>query len=122
MAHGLLPFIPLLSISYGGRTMRFAAWPGSVHSHGEDYAPHPFMFVFDEWNQPTAWTRVEIHLDHPALMMTFPAPFSGASSLEATIQLVAERDPDRTLYRFDGVLLLDGDKIYFELRANPPRE
>jgi hypothetical protein len=46
MAKDLQSLIPLLTVSHGETTVRRAAWPESIWSHGEQYEPHPFMFVF----------------------------------------------------------------------------
>jgi hypothetical protein len=109
--------IPLLTIVRDGRTVRLAAWPKSILSHGIDYEPHPFLFVFDEWGKPTAWSRVEIHLEHGVLL---PMPSREESFIEATVQLVAEPDHERILHRFEGVLTFEEGKVYFKPRPKTP--
>lgn len=121
MAKDLRSLIPLLTISRDGITVRFAAWPKSIRSHGEQYEPFPFMFVWDEWETLTTSKRVEIHLDHSAIAAAFPTPFPGEGSVDATVQFVTERDREGILHRFDGVLTFDDDKIYFQpVGLEPP--
>ena len=120
MAKDFRSLIPLLTISHDGTTVRFAAWPESIRSHGEQYEPFPFMFVLDEWNTLTAWKRVEIHLDQSAVTAAFSAPFPGESPIKASVQVVTEQDRDSILQRVDGVLTFDEDKVYFEPLPKPP--
>ncbi|MEP6959415.1 MAG: hypothetical protein ABI980_11860 [Nitrospirota bacterium] len=118
MAKDLLSLIPLLTVSRGGTTVRCTTWPESICSHGEQYEPHPFMFVLGGKGRPTTWKRVEIYLD-PAVM--FPTPFPGEGSINATVQFVTDRDREDIIQRFDGVLTFDEDKIYIEpVRLVPP--
>jgi len=118
MASDLRSLIPLLTVSHGGTTVRCAAWPESICSHGEQYAPHPFMFVLGGEERPSAWKRVEIYLDRAAI---FPTPFPGEGPISATIQFVTKGDHERIIRQFDGVLTLDDDKIYIEpVRLAPP--
>ena len=119
MAHDLRSMILLLTISRGGTTVRYAAWPTSIRCHGEQYEPHPFMFVLDEWDRLTTWKRVEIHLTHSVLAAAFPAPLPGGGPLTASVHVVTERDRERILHRFDGVLTLDGNRVYFEQVPKP---
>lgn len=120
MAKDLRSLIPLLTISREGTTVRFAAWPESIRSHGEQYEPFPFMFVLDQWDRLTTWKRVEIHLNHSAIAAAFPAPFPGGGSINASVQVVTERDHESILQRFDGVLTIDEDRAYFEPMPKPP--
>ena len=107
----LLSLIPLLTVSRGGTTVQYAAWPESICSHGEQYEPHPFMFVLGGEERPTTWKRVEIYLDHAVI---FPTPFPGEGLINATMQFVTEQDRECIIQRFDGVLTFDDDKIYIE--------
>ena len=121
MAEDLGSMIPLLTISRGGTTVRWAAWPESIRSHGEQYEPCRFMFVLDEGDRLITWQRVEIHLNQSVLASAFPAPFPGGGPINASVQVVTERDRERILQRFDGVLTLHDDKIYIEpVRLVPP--
>ena len=118
MARDFRSLIPLLTISRGGTTVRCAAWPESICSHGEQYAPHPFMFVLGGEERPVAWNRVEICLDRAVI---FPTSFPGEGPTSATVQFVTQRDHERIIQQFDGVLTLDDDKIYVEpVRLVPP--
>ena len=120
MAKDLRSLIPLLTISHDGTTVRFAAWPEPIRSHGKQYEPFPFMFVLDEWDTLPTWKRVEIHLDHSAVAAAFQAPFPGESPIKASVQVVTERDREGILQRVDGVLMFDEDKVYFEPVPKPP--
>ena len=120
MAKDLRSLIPLLTISRDGTIVRYAAWPKSIRSHGEQYEPFPFMFVLDEWNRLTTWKGVEIHLDHAAIAAAFPAPFPGKSPIKASVQVMTERDREGVLHRFDGVLTFNNDTVYFEPVTKPP--
>ena len=107
----LLSLIPLLTVSRGGTTVQYAAWPESICSHGEQYEPHPFMFVLGGEERPTTWNRVEIYLDHAVI---FPTLFPGEGPINATVQFVTEQDRECIIQRFNGVLTFDHDKIYIE--------
>jgi hypothetical protein len=61
MARDLRSLIPLLTLLHGGTTVRCAAWPESICSHGEQYAPLPFMLVLGGEERPSAWKRVQCH-------------------------------------------------------------
>lgn len=118
MASDLRSLIPLLTVSRGGTTVRCAAWLESICSHGEQYAPHLFMFVMGGEERPVAWKRVEIYLDPAAV---FPASFPGEGPISVTVQFVTQRDHERIIRQFDGVLTFDDDKIYIEpVRLVPP--
>jgi hypothetical protein len=121
MVKDLRSLIPLLTISRGGTTVRYAAWPTSIRSQGKLYEPFLFMFVLDEWDRLTTWKRIKIYLDHSAIAAAFPAPFPGESLIKAVVQVVTERDHEGILRRFDGALRFENDKIYFEpVRLAPP--
>ena len=113
MVEDLRSMISLLTISRGGTTVRLAAWPESIRSHGEEYEPFRFMFVLGGGDRSTIWKRVEIKLDHA---MTFPAPFPREGPLNATLQIVTDRDREHIIKRFVGALTFDNEKIYFEPR------
>jgi hypothetical protein len=118
MARELQSLIPLLTVSRGGTTVRCAAWPESICSHGEQYEPHPFMFVLGGEERPPAWRRVEIYVDGAVI---FPTSFPGEGPISATVQFVTKGDRERIIQQFDGVLRIDDDKIYIEpVRLNPP--
>lgn len=118
MARDLRSLIPLLTVWRGGTTVRCAAWPESICSHGEQYAPYPFMFVLGGEERPGAWKRVEIYLDRAVI---FPTSFPGEGPIGATVQFVTKRDHECILRQFDGVLTFDDDKIYIEpVRLVPP--
>ena len=119
MANDLRSLIPLLTISRGGTTLRFAAWPESIRSHGEQFEPHPFMFVLDERDRLATWKRVEIHLNRAELAAAFPAPLPGGGPILASVQVVSERDCERILHRLDGIVTLDRDRVYFEPASKP---
>ena len=73
MVKDLRSLIPLLTVSRGGTTVRCAAWPESICSHGEQYEPHPFMFVLGGEERQTSWRRVEIYIDRAVIFHTpFP--------------------------------------------------
>jgi hypothetical protein len=114
MAEYVRSLIPLLTITRGETTVRCAAWPESIRNQGEQYEPFPFMFVLDEWDQRTTWKRVEIHFDHSAIAAAFPTPFPGEGPINASIQMVSERDPEGIVPRMDGVLTFDDNKVYFK--------
>jgi hypothetical protein len=78
------------------------------------------MFVLDEWDTLTTWKRIEIHLDHSTIAAAFPAPFPGEGPINASVQVVTERDREGILQRGDGVLTFDEDKVYFEPLPKPP--
>jgi hypothetical protein len=111
MARELQSLIPLLTVSRGGTTVRCAAWPESICSHGEQYEPHPFMFVLGGEERPPAWRRVEIYVDGAVI---FPTSFPGEGPISATVQFVTKGDHERIIQQFDGVLTIDDDKIYIE--------
>lgn len=118
MARDPQSLIPLLTVSRGGTTVRCAAWPESICSHGEQYEPHRFMFVLGGEERPTAWRRVEIYLDRAVI---FPTLFPGEGPISVTVQFVTKQDHERIIQQFDGVLTVDDDKIYMEpVRPNPP--
>jgi hypothetical protein len=77
------------------------------------------MFVLDEWDRLTPWRRVEIHFNHSVLATVFPAPLLGGGPLTASVQVVTEQNRERILERLDGMLTLDGDRVYFELAPKP---
>ncbi len=118
MARDPQSLIPLLSVSRGGATVRCAAWPESICSHGEHYEPHPFMFVLGGEDRTPAWRRVEIYIDRAVI---FPAQFPGEGPISATVRFIMKRDQGRIIQQVDGVLTIDDDKIYIEpIRINSP--
>jgi hypothetical protein len=112
MAKDLHSLIPLLTVSHGLTTVRCAAWPESIWSHGEQYEPHPFMFVFGGEERSTTWKRVEIYIDHAVI---FHKSFPGEGPINATVQLVTKQDHECIIHRFDGMLTCVDGKIYLEL-------
>jgi hypothetical protein len=111
MAKDLQSLIPLLTLSHGETTVRCAAWSESICSHGEQYEPHLFMFVFGGEEKSTTWKRVELYIDHAVI---FPKLFPREGPINATVELVTKRDHECIIHRFDGVLTCDNDKIYLE--------
>src|ERR1043166_3305452 len=111
MAKDLQSLIPLLTLSHGETTVSCAAWSESICSHGEQYEPHLFMFVFGGEEKSTTWKRVELYIDHAVI---FPKLFPREGPINATVELVTKRDHECIIHRFDGVLTCDNDKIYLE--------
>lgn len=119
MAEYLRSMISLLTITRGGTTVRWANWMESIHCHGEQYEPHPFMFVFDEWDSLITRKRVEIYFTRSVLAAAFPASLPGGAPITASVCVVTEHERERILQRFDGVLTLDENRVYFEPTSKP---